>query len=237
MAEIKMDVRVYPLDEQQGKTKAFASVALDDMVAIRGIRVIEGDKGLFVSMPQSKSEKDGKTEYHDIAFPLDSDVRKALNKAVKEEYKRVEALPEEQRGYDKPEAGQMNGLNIEEIKLEIKVYPLKDSQSNTKAFAVVNIDDLAEIRGVRVVDGEKGLFVTMPQSKDNKTGEYHDVAFPTNGDLRKEISRAVLEKYENGDKSKDKSLADGLKKGAEKAAEHVGGAKNEAAKSRASGIE
>ena len=235
MADTKLDVRVYPIDDPQGSTKAFASVALDDMVAIRGIRVIEGEKGLFVSMPQSFDKKEEK--YHDIAFPLDSDVRKEVNKAVKEEYKRVASLPADQRGYDKPEAGDMNGLNIEEIKIDVKVFPLKDAPGNTKAFANVNIDDLVEIRGVRVVDSDKGLFVTMPQSQDKKSGDYHDVAFPINGDLRKQINKAVLDKYENGDKSKDKNLADGLKKGAEKAAEHTTTPKNEAAKTKNPGIE
>jgi stage V sporulation protein G len=233
MANTKMDIRVYPLEDSTGSTKAFASVALDDLAAIRGIRVIEGSKGLFVSMPQSK-DKDG--EYHDIAFPIDNDLRKEVNKAVKEEYKRIESLPPEQRVYDKPEAGNMNGLSVDEIKLDIKVYPLKDAPGSTKAFAEINVDDLIAIRGVRVVDGEKGLFVTMPQSKD-KDGEFHDIAFPINGDLRKEISRAVLEKYETGDRPKDKSLADGLKRGAERAAEQTTAPKEAVAKSRAGAIE
>jgi DNA-binding cell septation regulator SpoVG len=90
---------------------------------------------------------------------------------------------------------------------------------------------LVEIRGVRVVDGEKGLFVSMPQSKD-KDDVYHDVAFPINGDLRKELTKAVLDKYENGDKSKDKSLADGLRHGAEKAAGHTAAPRESAAKSK-----
>lgn len=235
MADTKLDVRVYPIDEPMGSTKAFASVALDDMVAIRGIRVIEGEKGLFVSMPQSFDKKN--EEYNDIAFPIDTDLRKEVNKAVKEEYKRVESLPPGERGYDKPEAGAMNGLNIDNIKLDIQVYPIKEPQGNTKAFANINVDDLVAIRGIRVVDSEKGLFVTMPQSQDKKSGEYHDIAFPINGDLRKEIQRAVLEKYEAGDKSKDKSLADGLKKGAEKAADYAGAPKKEAAKSHAGALE
>lgn len=235
MSNTKLDVRVYPIDEPMGSTKAFASVALDDMVAIRGIRVIEGEKGLFVSMPQSFDKKN--EEYHDIALPIDSDVRKEINKAVKEEYKRVENLPSEQRGYDKPEAGAMTGLNVEDIKLDIKVYPIKEPQGNTKAFANINIDDLVEIRGVRVVDGDKGLFVTMPQSQDKKSGEYHDVAFPINGDLRKEITKAVLDKYENGDKSKDKSLANGLKQGAEKAALNTAAPRESVAKSKTGVLE
>ena len=230
MASTKIDVRVYPIGEPQGSTKAFASAALDDMVAIRGIRVIEGENGMFVSMPQSYDKKNN--EYHDIAFPLDSDVNKELKKAVREEYKRVEKLPADERGYDKPEAGNMNGLNIEAIELDVKVFPIKYAQGSTKAFANVNVDDLVEIRGVRVVDGEMGLFVTMPQSQDKKSGEYHDVAFPINGDLRKEISKAVLDKYEHGDRPKDKSLSDGLRKGAEKAAGHTAEPRESAAKSR-----
>ena len=235
MSNTKLAVRVYPLDEPQGSTKAFASVALDDLVAIRGIRVIEGEKGLFVSMPQSQDKNTG--VYRDIAFPIDGDIRKELNKAVKDEYKRVEKLAPDERGYDKPEAGAGNGINIEGLKLEIQVYPVKEPQGSTKAFAEINVDDLAAIRGVRVVEGEKGLFVTMPQSQDKKTNEYHDIAFPLSGDLRKEISRAVLEKYENGDKSKDKSLADGLRKGAERAADHSATPKKEVAKSRAGALE
>lgn len=234
MSDKKLDVRVYPIDAPTSSTKAFASVAIDDLIAIRGIRVIEGEKGLFVSMPQSQDKKT--EEYRDIAFPLDGDLRKEISKALRDEYKRVEPLPPEKRGYDKPEVGAANGINAEDIKLDIQVYPIKEPLGNTRAFASVAIDDLVAIRGVRVVEGEKGLFVTMPQSQD-KGGDYHDVAFPLNGDLRKEISKAVLEKYESGDKSKDKSLADGLKKGADKAVGHSGAPKKEVAKSHTGAIE
>jgi stage V sporulation protein G len=80
------------------------------------------------------------------------------------------------------------------IKLDVRVYPLDNPQGTTKAFAGVGIEDLVAIKGVRIVSGEKGDFVAMPQSKD-KNGEYHDIAFPINGELRKEINKAVLDKY------------------------------------------
>ena len=83
MSEVNLEVRVYPLEEPKGNTKAFASVAIEDLVAIRGIRVINGEKGLFVSMPQSK---DGNGEYHDIAFPLTANLRKDISKSVLDEY-------------------------------------------------------------------------------------------------------------------------------------------------------
>jgi stage V sporulation protein G len=237
MADNKLDIRVYPIDEPKGNTVAFASVAVDDLIAIRGVRVVEGDKGLFVSMPQSQDKKE---DFHDIAFPVSGDLRKEINKAVLEEYDQQSALAPDQRGYAKPETG-ASEINAADIKLDIRVYLLKDEQqngSNTKAFASITVDDTVAIRGVRVVDGEKGLFVSMPQSRSEKDGkpEYHDVAFPLNGDLRKEISRAVIEKFEAGDKSKDKSLAGGLKNGAEKAAQNAAVPKEAAAKSKSVGV-
>jgi DNA-binding cell septation regulator SpoVG len=45
-----LDARVYPIDEPKGNTLAFASVAVDDLAAIRGIRVVDSVKGLFIAI-------------------------------------------------------------------------------------------------------------------------------------------------------------------------------------------
>jgi len=192
MENTKLDVRVYPIDEPKGNTKAFASVSVNDMVAIRGVRVVEDKKGLFVTMPQSFDKKTEK--YHDIAFPLSGDLRKEINKTVLDEHSRVSVLPPEQRGYDNPEPTTSDVTKMDNIKLDIRVYPLENQQGNTKAFATMSIEDLVAIRGIRVVEGADGLFVAMPQSQDRYL-KYHDVAFPLTADLRKEISAGVLEKY------------------------------------------
>jgi len=86
----KLDVRVFPLDNdnKDNRTRAFASLAVEDLIAIKGIRVVEGSKGLFVTMPQTRDQNDN---YYDIAFPLTADLRKAVNKAILEEYKAVKA--------------------------------------------------------------------------------------------------------------------------------------------------
>jgi len=89
---------------------------------------------------------------------------------------------------------------MSEIKLDTKVYPIEEPKGNVRAFASVAIDDLVAIRGIRIVDGKNGLFVTMPQSKDSN-GEYHDIAFPLTSDLRKEISKSVLDEYSYAEKS------------------------------------
>jgi stage V sporulation protein G len=100
------------------------------------------------------------------------------------------------------------------IKLDVRVYPLDNPQGTTKAFANIGIEDLVAINGVRVVSGEKGDFVAMPQSKD-KNGEYHDIAFPINGELRKELNKAVLDKYKESVKDRGQSLGDQLRDGQE----------------------
>ena len=118
-------------------------------------------------------------------------------------------------------------------KLDVRVYPIEEPKGNTKAFASVSINDLIAIRGIRVLDGaEKGLFVNMPQSKD-KNGEYHDIAFPLNGDLRKEISAAVLKEYKAVEKTADRkqTLAGGLRDGTVKAAANSAMPREAAAKS------
>ena len=235
MANTKLDVRVYPIDEPKGNTMAFASVAANDIVAIRGIRVMNSEKGLFVNMPQSKDKED---KYHDIAFPVSGDLRKQITEAVLNEYVRVAALAPGQRGYEKPDKDSANNINTADIKIDIRIYPINNGQNNdTKAFASVTVDDLIAIRGIRVVEGEKGLFTTMPQSKD-KNGGYHDIAFPLNGDLRKEINKAILEKYNGAEKSEKKqTLADGLRNGTEKAADQSTMQRPIAAKSYAGAIE
>jgi stage V sporulation protein G len=219
MPDNNLDVRVYPIDDPKGNTKAFASVAIEDMLAIRGIRVVDGEKGLFVTMPQSK-DKDN--NFHDIAFPLTGDLRKDLTTAVLEEFERTANLAPEERGYEAPDMSAANGINVQDVKLDVRVYLLDDPKGSTKAFASIGIDDIAAIRGIRVVDGEKGLFVTMPQSKDND-GEYHDIAFPLNGDLRKEINKVILKEYDTAEKTAERkpSLAEGLRDGAARAAEHA----------------
>ena len=108
MSDIKLDVRVYPLDNPQGSTKAFANVGIEDLVAISGVRVVSGEKGDFVAMPQSK-DKDG--NFHDIAFPINSDLRKELNKAVLDQYKEV-----------MKERGQTLGAQIQEGQAQANQY-------------------------------------------------------------------------------------------------------------------
>ena len=87
-AKLDVDVRVYP-SKEEGNLLAFASVTLGGCFAVKGVKIMEGEKGAFVAMPD---RKDGKGEYHDICFPTTSEMRQALHTAVLGEYQRVMEL-------------------------------------------------------------------------------------------------------------------------------------------------
>lgn len=75
------DVRVFPVDEE--KLKGYATITFDECFVVRDLKIIAGTNGLFVAMP-SKQRKDG--TYRDIAHPLNSEMRQAIEKKVLEAY-------------------------------------------------------------------------------------------------------------------------------------------------------
>ncbi|MBP3233167.1 MAG: septation regulator SpoVG [Eubacterium sp.] len=76
------DVRVRRVSKE-GKMKAVVSITIDNEFVIHDIKVIEGEKGLFIAMPSRKSS-DG--EYRDIAHPINSDTRKKIQELILEKY-------------------------------------------------------------------------------------------------------------------------------------------------------
>src|ERR1700681_1374831 len=79
------EVKVYPAKDS-GRLKAYATIVFDNSFIIRDLKVIEGDKGLFVSMP-SRRRKDG--TFRDIVHPLNSTTRKMIEDAIIAEYEKV----------------------------------------------------------------------------------------------------------------------------------------------------
>ncbi|MDD6844148.1 MAG: septation regulator SpoVG [Lachnospira sp.] len=85
------DVRVRKITKE-GKMKAVVSVTLDNEFVIHDIKVIEGDKGMFIAMPSRRSA-DG--EFRDIAHPINTATRDHLQAVVLEAYEKAEDEPEE----------------------------------------------------------------------------------------------------------------------------------------------
>ena len=70
----------------EGKLKAVVSVTMDGEFVVHDIKVIEGEKGLFIAMP-SKKAVDG--EYRDIAHPINSSTRERIQSIILEEYEKA----------------------------------------------------------------------------------------------------------------------------------------------------
>ena len=86
------DVRVRKV-AKEGKLKAVVSITMDEEFVVHDIKVIEGEKGLFIAMP-SKKAVDG--EYRDIAHPINSGTREKIQSITLENYEKVlEEAPEE----------------------------------------------------------------------------------------------------------------------------------------------
>ena len=76
------DVRIRRV-EKEGKMKAVVSITIENEFVIHDIKVIEGEKGLFIAMPSRKAS-DG--EYRDIAHPINSTTRERISNLIMEKY-------------------------------------------------------------------------------------------------------------------------------------------------------
>jgi stage V sporulation protein G len=81
-------------------------------------------------------------------------------------------------------------VDITEVRITLR------NEEKLKAFASITFDDCFVVRGLKVINGSQGYFVSMP-SRKRKDGSYQDVAHPINNDMRKRIEDKVLDAFEN----------------------------------------
>lgn len=84
------DVRIRKV-EKEGKMKCRSFLTIDEEFVVHDIKIIEGEKGLFIAMPSRKAA-DG--EYRDIAHPINSDTRDRIQKLILEKYQETMAVEE-----------------------------------------------------------------------------------------------------------------------------------------------
>jgi len=68
-------------------------------------------------------------------------------------------------------------------------------EGKLKAVVSITIDDEFVVHDIKVIEGEKGLFIAMP-SKKTLNGEYRDIAHPINSNTREQIQSMILRRYE-----------------------------------------
>ena len=85
-------------------------------------------------------------------------------------------------------------MDSENLKLEVSRIHKLDGTGPTKAFCDLSVFGSFIVKGLRVVEGEKGLFVSMPQEA-GRDGKWYTTVIPLKREVKDEIERIVLEAY------------------------------------------
>lgn len=96
-----------------------------------------------------------------------------------------------QKTVPQSKASQQNTLPMQ---YDVRVHSLR-LDGNCRAHASVNINGSFAVRGVKVMESSKGLFVSMPSYRAGN-GEYKDICFPVTKEARQEFDSAVLNAYQ-----------------------------------------
>lgn len=85
---------------------------------------------------------------------------------------------------------------------KVDVYPFNEGAyiGRVKAIANIVLNDQIQVRGLRVMDGENGLFVGYPVDPFYKGEGFRNIVFPITSELRHHIEKSVLEKYDEATK-------------------------------------
>ncbi len=80
------DVKIRRLQDDTKTLKAYASIVIDDSLAIHDIKIIEGGNGYFIKMP-SKKDKNG--EFKDIVHPINNELRNTMSNAILDQFNKT----------------------------------------------------------------------------------------------------------------------------------------------------
>lgn len=184
---MKIAVSVSPYQKNDSKLRGFADVQINDMLAIHGIQILEGERGLFVSMPQSSKvdpEDPEKRIYSDMVFPHTKEAREQLQEAILDTY-----FPEGPT-YNVISDGASANTDI-----SVRVTPYVQEGRKIRAMASVKIGDFT-INNVTLLKGQYSLFSSYPSKPytDRQTGEikYKEVAEPIPRETTRNMVNGML---------------------------------------------
>lgn len=166
--------------ETSNKIWAICTARIDDNMVIRGVKIINGSNGTFVSMPRYKTkDTEGKEIYKDVVYLKTKEAREALSKAVQEAYRECVMR------LDKKLSAQN--------RLEVKVSLYEGREDHLRGLAQITVGNTV-VKNIRIMEGKNGLFVSMPQYI-NEQGKWNDLVYPDDREIRTTIANKVLEEY------------------------------------------
>lgn len=190
-------VNVVKTTNEETKVKGFANVVFGNSFKITNISIVENSKTgeVFVSMPRYKSSElgdDGQPIYKDVCNPITKEFREEL-------YKNILAVYE--KAGDTPDAiMEIEAESMKEPDFTVRMHPIDKEGSNVKAVGQIYIESGFIINNINIIEGKKGLFVTMPSYKTKKVDEagkavYQDICYPVTKGFRDKLFTAILEDY------------------------------------------
>lgn len=183
-----MDFRInnmHRIERENSNLLAVCEIILNECFVVKGVQVMNSSKGRFVKMPSVKGRDE---QYRDVAFPITKEARQNLDTTILKTYEKICQMEQRFR---------LDALTV-------KTYPV-EGKENFKGYASVNIYDMFAINGIKIMEGKKGLFVSMP-SWMKKDGTYGDFCSPLTKDAAQVMEDAILLQYEK-DLKRDREAA------------------------------
>lgn len=202
---MKYAIKVNEVKKENGNVKGFATVVFGDSFKITNIAIVENkNKGqLFVSMPRYKSNErgeDGSAIYKDVCNPITAEFREELYSNILEEFERVQAQGQPERGTEK---------EVAPPEFSVTVTPYEREGSNIRGLARIYFEDSFIVNNVNILQGKEKVFVAMPSYKTKQKDEngkdiYQDICYPVTKEFRDKLYGAILAVYEQ-EKEEQKS--------------------------------
>lgn len=174
-----IEILKFKLNDIEGgnSTIGIATALINNCMVVKGIKLMQGKNGPFVSMPCYKTSKDGKDQWIDIAYLKTKDAQEMLLAEVKKAYVKEVQLEEQSI-----------------FPLNVFVTPIYGREDSLRAIGTIEVDGLI-VKGIKIRESPKGgLFVSMPQYVGSD-GQWHDQIYPNNAQMRKQIAEAFMEEY------------------------------------------
>lgn len=177
---------------------AFASVVFDNRIKVEGITICKNSDSeeLFVNMPRYRSnELDGNGQhiYKDICNPITKDYRERLYGYILSTYNNYISNLIDTLTFSDDAVS--SGYTV-------KCIPSKDNNSTRKAEVRVYVADCFVINHISVLDGKKGIFVSMPSYKTTRTNawgkaSYRNYCYPVTKEFREELFSLILNDFKS----------------------------------------
>lgn len=191
---MKYNIRVNEVKSEDSLIKAFATVTFADSLLVRNIAIIERrDSGdLFVSMPSYRTNEvteKGEPIYRDVCNPITKEFYEELTKNILE-------------AYDKRQSLGKNGLDVGEgsqLDFSVKVTPIDREDSSLRGLGRVFLGDQFVVGNVKLIEGKKGMFISMPDYRTEKYRDnkpvYREIVYPVTKEFREKLYGAFESEY------------------------------------------